>query len=81
MTIGITRSKIMKDTINIELIENYIKDKRLTKKQFCSLCNISYGTLNKLIKGQTNIRIRAIIKIVKTIGTNLSSLFFNKKIH
>ena len=71
----------MKNTINIELIEKYIKDKRLTKKQFCSLCNISYGTLNKLIKGQTNIRIRAILKIAKTIGTKLSCLIITKKIH
>ncbi len=39
----------MKNLVNVALINNYIKDKGLTKSQFCKRCNITILDLNNVM--------------------------------
>lgn len=39
-------------TYNIEIIEKYMKEHNLTKKQFASLCKLTIYQLNSFIKGK-----------------------------
>ena len=58
-----------KEIINTKKILDFIKDKKLTEKEFCNMCNISTSILRKIKKRQYNFRISHIINIANTIGT------------
>ena len=60
----------MKNTIKIELIENFIKENNLSKSKFCEMCKISQSTLNKLITNNENFRIIALFKIARVLKVN-----------
>lgn len=49
---------------NITLIKNYIKEKGLTKIEFCKSCDISQSCLNNIINGSKNIRLKTLRKIL-----------------
>lgn len=61
--------------LNIFIIRKYIKENRLTIKQFCAMCKISYKTLRKLLKGQQNVKISSLFKIARTLKIELYKLF------
>ena len=65
----------MNDTINIELIENYLNAFKITKSEFCKRAKISYSVLTKIYNNQINFRINALFKICRTIGINLYQIF------
>lgn len=44
----------MKNTIKTELIENFIKENKLSKNKFCEMCKISQSTLNKIMTSNEN---------------------------
>lgn len=57
----------MKNTIKVELIENFIKDNNLSKTKFCEMCKISQSTLNKIMTNSKNFRIIALFKIARVL--------------
>lgn len=61
--------------LNIFIITKYIKENKLTIKQFCAICKLSYNTLRKIVKGQKNIRISSLFKIARTLKIELYQLF------
>lgn len=65
----------MKNTIKVELIENFIKDNNLSKSKFCEMCKISQSTLNKIITNNENFRIIALFKIARVLKIQVFEMF------
>ena len=65
----------MKNYVNIDLIERFIKEKELTHTQFCKQCKISYHTFLKIQRGDYSIKINALFKISKTMKIHIKELF------
>ena len=65
----------MKNTIKVELIENFIKDNNLSKSKFCKMCKISQSTLNKIITNNENFRIIALFKIARVLKIEVYQMF------
>lgn len=57
-----------------EIILNYIYENNLTKTQFCKLCNISYGTLNKVLNNTGEFRLYSLLKIIGVLKIKLNTL-------
>lgn len=49
--------------INFKLIEDYLKDKDLTIKAFCTNCKIKYYNYRQLALGDGNVNIEVLYKI------------------
>ena len=62
------------NTINTKKIENFRKENKLTKKEFCSLCKISLNTYNKILNGK-NVLITSIFKISILMKIHICELF------
>lgn len=63
---------------NVEMVENYIKENKLTKKAFCEKCNISVTTLYKVLNNK-NVYLGTIYRIAKVIHIELKNMFKDKK--
>ena len=61
----------MKAKINIQIIENYLKQHNLTKTKFCKICNISLSTFNRLMNNNTKVSAKAIYNI--SVATKISA--------
>lgn len=67
----------MKNTsklINTRLINDYIKDNHLTKKEFCKTCKISVTTYYNIINGK-DFNLLSLFRIAKTVGVPIHRLF------
>lgn len=65
----------MKENIKMEVIEQFMKEKGLTRTQFCKLCKISYGVFLKIERGEATVRISALFRIAKIMGIPIKELF------
>ena len=65
----------MQKVIKINLIEKFIKKNKLTKKEFCNICKISEGTLNKILKNNSNFKITAVFKVARVLKIRICELF------
>ena len=70
----------MEKYLNTEKIEKYLKDNKLTKKEFCKKCNISVSTLNRMYKSD-NIRVINIFKVAKGMEVDVCFLFYEEHHH
>ncbi len=66
----------MKTKIKIKLIENYIKENRLSKNKFCKICKISLSTLNKILANKNNFKLIALFRIAKVIKIEIYQMFY-----
>lgn len=64
----------MKNSFKKEIIENYLKENKITKTKFCKLCSISLCTLEKIINNK-NYRINALFKIAKVLKIQVYQMF------
>ena len=64
----------MEDFINVDLIKFYMWENKLTKKDFCKLCQISTQTINKILN-QKNLRIDVLPRIAKLLKVRICDLF------
>lgn len=64
--------------VKSEIIENYIKDKNLTQKEFAKRCGIKISDLNKILN--YTIPIECILKIERTIGFAKYSLITSPRL-
>lgn len=65
----------MKNEFKKEIIENYLKAKKISKTKFCKLCGISLDTLKKIMMNQRNYRTNALFKIAKVINIQVYQMF------
>jgi len=69
----------MKITFNLNLLNNFMQQNNLSKKQFCKLCNISTYKLNKIFSHKTNIRLTNMLKLRDYTKIPLKELVIIKK--
>ncbi|MBQ7307266.1 MAG: helix-turn-helix transcriptional regulator [Clostridia bacterium] len=65
----------MKNTINIEIIENFMFENKISKTEFCKMCEISLSTLNKIMNNDDNFETIALFKIAKVIKIRVYQMF------
>ncbi|MBR2974769.1 MAG: hypothetical protein IKC47_03395 [Clostridia bacterium] len=65
----------MKSEINTEKILTYINEKKLSKKDFCRLCDISQYVLNKILCRQRCRFVVPMLKIARMMGVELRDLY------
>ena len=68
---GLSMNKIIKT----EDIASFMKENKLSKKQFCLNCKISANVLNKILNNQTNFYIKALFRIAREMKVKVCSLF------
>jgi len=61
--------------LNPTKILEFMAENALSKTQFCKLCGISAGTLNKMLGGNSKIQISIIVKIVKLLDISVCDLW------
>ena len=62
---------------NTKLIRNFIKNKSITEKEFCSICSISKETFNKLMANSKLVRIPTIFKVTQVLQIPLKQFIKN----
>lgn len=65
----------MKTIINTKLIENFMKEKNLSKTQFCKLCKITPRTPEKIFNDEYDYDLRALFKMAKLMDLKIYQLF------
>lgn len=60
--------------INAQLILNYIKENKLTKRKFCKQCNISLYSFYKIIHDK-NFNILYLFRVAKRLGIHVCEFF------
>ncbi len=55
--------KIKRKYFRTDLIDNYLLDNNLTKKQFCEKCKISYQTLQKIYNQDASVSLISSLKV------------------
>ena len=58
----------MEKVYRTELLEEYIKEHKISKKEFCIRAKISLYTLNKILNHNTYIGILTINRVAKLVG-------------
>ena len=64
----------MKKYIKTELIEQYLKENKLSKAKFCKRCKISPSTLTRILNNQ-NVRLLALFRIVRVLEIHIHQFF------
>ncbi len=64
----------MKDKLNVEIIEEYIKTNNLTIKDFCKQCNISISTFYRIMHGK-DFNLLSLFRIAKKINVPIHEFF------
>ena len=62
------------NTLNIDLIKNYIKENKLTIKEFCKLCNISVSAYYRVVNNK-NCRFSHIFNLLRLMKIRVHQLF------
>jgi len=63
------------ETKRAKTVENYIKEKQLTKKEFCKICKISITTLNRILNNDETVKLFPILKIIDATELRLEDFF------
>ncbi|MCI8596421.1 MAG: helix-turn-helix transcriptional regulator [Clostridia bacterium] len=60
--------------INVELIKQYIKENKLSVKEFCKQCKVSVSTYYKIINGK-NFDLIYLYRIAKRLHLSIHEIF------
>ena len=63
---------------NIDIINKYMFENKLSKEKFCKLCSISIPSLNKILNNDRSIGIVVFIKIAHALNIQVSKLINHK---
>lgn len=61
----------MKLKFKTKIIDEYISKHKITKKQFCNICNISYSALHSIYQQKTRCSVIPIVKVCKVLDVKL----------
>lgn len=64
----------MKSVVNVEIIENSMKENNLTIEEFCRKCKINVTDLEKIMTNDHSLELDVILKIAKAIGIKPTQL-------
>ncbi len=62
--------------IKTELIENFMKEKGLSKTKFCKMCRIGLRSYEKVMNNNFHFRVNILFKIAKTMGLQAYQLLY-----
>ncbi len=65
----------MKNFIKKSLIEDYLKEKNLSRETFAKMCRIPFKTLNNIPSGRKSFYISDVFKISKVLEVDMTELF------
>lgn len=65
----------MKNFIKKSLIEDYLKEKNLSRETFAKICRIPFKTLNNILSGRKSFYISDVFKISKVLEVDMTELF------
>ncbi len=65
----------MKNFIKKSLIEDYLKEKNLSRETFAKMCRIPFKTLNNILSGRKSFYISDVFKISKVLEVDMTELF------
>lgn len=65
----------MKNFIKKSLIEDYLKEKKLSRETFAKICRIPFKTLNNILSGRKSFYISDVFKISKVLEVDMTELF------
>ena len=63
---------------NTQIVKDYIKNNKLTVKQFCENCKISYYSYRQFMNDDLKISVPKVFRMARIIGVHLCFMF-NKK--
>lgn len=69
----------MGNKINTDLIERFMRERSLSKAQFCKMCKIAPSTFNKIMKNDHDFYLNALYRIKKIMQIQLFELFETDK--
>ncbi len=64
----------MKNEFKTEIIENYLKENKISKTKFCRLCGINPCTLQRVMNNE-NYKINALFKIARVVKIQVYEMF------
>lgn len=65
--------------LNEEKLTTFLKEKGLSKTQFCKVCKISYSTLEKFLTGQCwHCRLDGVLRILNYTNLSYNELWIEK---
>ena len=64
----------MKNVVNVEIIENSMKENNLTIEEFCRKCKINVTDLEKIMTNDLSLELDVILKIAKAVGIKPAQL-------
>lgn len=62
--------------IKTELIENFMRDKHISKTEFCRICKIGRSTFQKIMTNDYKFNSSALFRIAKILGVTILDLFY-----
>ena len=68
------KQKISRENLKFELFEEYRIKNKLTKAEFCKLCDISCKTYNSILSKKHDCHVDSVIKILKVVNLRFDDL-------
>ena len=66
--------KNIKNLVKTEMISNFIKENKLTKREFAAKCGINVWNLRKVLSGNSNFDVVHLFKIAKFMNVQICDL-------
>ena len=66
---------IFDESVNVELIYEFLILNHLTKREFCKKYNFSYSVLIKILKKQINYGCDSLLKLARILNVEICELF------
>ena len=63
--------------IKTQLIDEFLKEKSISKSQFCKICKISYSSLQKIYSQNFGVYITTIFRVIRDLNIEPKNFFEN----
>ena len=64
-----------KEKLRTDLINRYMKENNITKREFCKQCKISHSQLKRMYKNDFDFYIESLYKVCKILNVELKDMF------
>lgn len=61
--------------VKVDLIKNYIKENKLSQKEFAKICGINIWNLRAVLCGHVDFDVMYLVKIARVMNLRLSDMF------
>lgn len=64
-----------KEKLRTDLINKYMRENNITKREFCKKCKISHSQLKRMYKNDFDFYIESLYKVCKLLNVELKDMF------